>query len=109
MSKKTDHFSEMSCDGGVRPPYASYQSWFDEQDVERLSKKAQEAEAFFRRTGITFNVYGQADAEERLIPFDLVPRICPEASSSVSGQSTRFCTISTIVRKSCAPAWFRWI
>jgi uncharacterized circularly permuted ATP-grasp superfamily protein len=75
MSKQPDPFSEMSCDGAVRSPYASYQSWFAEQDVERLSKKAQEAEAFFRRTGITFNVYGQADAEERLIPFDLVPRI----------------------------------
>ena len=31
--------------------------------------------AFFRRTGITFNVYGEDDAEERLIPFDMVPRI----------------------------------
>ena len=33
------------------------------------------AEAFFRRTGITFNVYGQSAAQERLIPFDLIPRI----------------------------------
>ena len=59
----------------VRAPYHSYQSWFECQDVDRLTRKAQEAEAFFRRTGITFNVYGQEDAEERLIPFDLVPRI----------------------------------
>ena len=40
-----------------------------------MIKKSKEAEAFFRRTGITFNVYGQADAQERLIPFDLIPRI----------------------------------
>ena len=65
----------MNAQGSVRSPYMTYKSWFDRQDVERLSKKAQEAEAFFRRTGITFNVYGQTDAEERLIPFDLVPRI----------------------------------
>jgi uncharacterized circularly permuted ATP-grasp superfamily protein len=26
-------------------------------------------------TGITFNVYGEDEAEERLIPFDIVPRI----------------------------------
>ncbi|WP_227270108.1 circularly permuted type 2 ATP-grasp protein [Roseobacter weihaiensis] len=75
MTKNPQHFCEMSLSEGVRTPYQRYQSWFDQQDVGRLSKKAQEAEAFFRRTGITFNVYGQADAEERLIPFDLVPRI----------------------------------
>ena len=60
---------------GVRTPYSTYDNWFAGQDNARLQKKSEEAEAFFRRTGITFNVYGQADAEERLIPFDLVPRI----------------------------------
>ena len=68
-------FDEMSGATGARSPYAVYDTWFQQQDTTRLSAKAQEAEAFFRRTGITFNVYGQADAEERLIPFDLVPRI----------------------------------
>ena len=29
----------------------------------------------FRRIGITFAVYGEADATERLIPFDVIPRI----------------------------------
>ncbi|MFK7763950.1 MAG: circularly permuted type 2 ATP-grasp protein [Roseobacter sp.] len=75
MNKEDKHFSEMFVSDGVRSPYQRYESWFAKQDVARLSKKAQEAEAFFRRTGITFNVYGQSDAEERLIPFDLVPRI----------------------------------
>ena len=69
------HFDEMRGDGNLRTQYQTYENWFAEQDNARLSKKADEAEAFFRRTGITFNVYGQADAEERLIPFDLVPRI----------------------------------
>ncbi|MEY1554456.1 circularly permuted type 2 ATP-grasp protein [Yoonia sp. R2331] len=69
------HYSEMITGDGTRPPYAAYDDWFAKQNNERLAKKASEAEAFFRRTGITFNVYGQADAEERLIPFDLVPRI----------------------------------
>lgn len=58
-----------------RRPYAKYDAWFAGQNNARLATKSQEAEAFFRRTGITFNVYGQQDAEERLIPFDLVPRI----------------------------------
>ncbi|MEM1073685.1 MAG: circularly permuted type 2 ATP-grasp protein [Pseudomonadota bacterium] len=75
MKNKEEHFSEMTVGHDVREPYRSYHRWFGEQDVRRLSQKAQDAETFFRRTGITFNVYGQEDAEERLIPFDLVPRI----------------------------------
>ena len=34
-----------------------------------------DAERVFRKTGITFAVYGEAEAAERLIPFDIVPRI----------------------------------
>jgi uncharacterized circularly permuted ATP-grasp superfamily protein len=75
MSMQKQHFSEMSSENGVRPTYRHYDAWFSEQDHGRLAKKAAQAEAFFRRSGITFNVYGQTDAEERLIPFDLVPRI----------------------------------
>ena len=68
MSEESRHFDEMlSSPGGVRSPYAEYQKWFSGQDPTRLAKKSREAEAFFRRTGITFNVYGQSDAEERLI------------------------------------------
>jgi len=48
---------------------------FEAEDVARIQRKAQQAEAFFRTTGITFNVYGADDADERLIPFDVVPRI----------------------------------
>ncbi|NSX54927.1 circularly permuted type 2 ATP-grasp protein [Parasulfitobacter algicola] len=75
MTSNKIHFSEMQSPQGVRPPYTEYDEWFSDQDAARLSKKSKEAEAFFRRTGITFNVYGASDAEERLIPFDLVPRI----------------------------------
>lgn len=75
MNQAMPPFSEMTSETGVRQPYDAYEAWFSQQDAGRLSKKAREAEAFFRRTGITFNVYGQSDAEERLIPFDLVPRI----------------------------------
>ena len=75
MGKDVTHFSEMHAADGVRAPYDGYETWFGNQDTERLARKSKEAEAFFRRTGITFNVYGAEDAEERLIPFDLVPRI----------------------------------
>ncbi|WP_417270817.1 circularly permuted type 2 ATP-grasp protein [Celeribacter sp.] len=76
MTAKKSHFSEMHTSSGQpRPPYVGYDAWFAKQNNERLAQKSKEAEAFFRRTGITFNVYGEHDAEERLIPFDLVPRI----------------------------------
>ncbi len=75
MSTETSFFDEMYGSDGARSPYASYENWFAGQNNARLHKKSTDAEGFFRRSGITFNVYGQNDAEERLIPFDLVPRI----------------------------------
>ncbi|WCL55586.1 circularly permuted type 2 ATP-grasp protein [Gimibacter soli] len=69
-------FNEMLAgDGSIRPPYAQYADWFAAQDPKGLAAKTLEAERFFRRTGITFAVYGQDGSPERLIPFDIVPRI----------------------------------
>ena len=71
-------FDEMTGEAGargVRAPYAAWRDWFEGQDPARLATRASEAEALFRRTGITFAVYGQAEAAERLIPFDTVPRV----------------------------------
>lgn len=69
-------FDEMhEPDGSVREAYREYEAWLSEQDVGWLRRKGSEAESVFRRTGITFNVYGNDAAEERLIPFDMVPRI----------------------------------
>ena len=76
MSGTADFFNEMrEPDGSVRDAYSSYCDWYDEQDAKLLKRKHQEAETNFRKTGITFNVYGEDEAEERLIPFDMVPRI----------------------------------
>ncbi|MDH3262912.1 MAG: circularly permuted type 2 ATP-grasp protein [Paracoccaceae bacterium] len=76
MSDNARFFDEMSGGaGGPRQPYADYQRWFEGEDIANLRRKSDEAETFFRRTGITFNVYGAAEATERLIPFDIVPRI----------------------------------
>ena len=61
--------------GGVRDAYSGFRSWYDEQDPAWLKRQNLEAERFFRKTGITFNVYGDDAGEERLIPFDMIPRI----------------------------------
>lgn len=58
-----------------RPPYQKYAEWFSGEDVNNLRRKSAQAEALFRLTGITFNVYGMDEENERLIPFDIVPRI----------------------------------
>ncbi|MEQ9261370.1 MAG: circularly permuted type 2 ATP-grasp protein [Roseovarius sp.] len=69
-------FDEMWGDAEqLRPPYELFKSWYDSEDPKRLRAKQREADELFRLTGITFNVYGRAEAEERLIPFDIVPRI----------------------------------
>ncbi|WP_373505823.1 circularly permuted type 2 ATP-grasp protein [Aestuariivirga sp.] len=69
-------FNEMEGKGGaVREPYARIEEWLktlSRRDVDRALK---EAEAIFRRQGITFAVYGDNQASERLIPFDIIPRI----------------------------------
>ncbi|MFT6931904.1 MAG: putative circularly permuted ATP-grasp superfamily protein [Paracoccaceae bacterium] len=76
MTDSLKFFDEMLGTGtGPRPPYGPYDAWFQSEDLRELRKKSTEAERFFRRTGITFNVYGQNEADERLIPFDIVPRI----------------------------------
>jgi len=69
-------FDEMrGGDGAVRPAYAELASWLDGISPEGLLQRRREAELLFRRIGITFAVHGEAEAQERLIPFDVVPRI----------------------------------
>ena len=69
-------FDEMSgTDGQVRLPYSELSKWLGEVPPDVLDYRRREAELVFRRIGITFAVYGEADAQERLIPFDVIPRI----------------------------------
>ncbi|CAZ90331.1 conserved hypothetical protein [Thiomonas arsenitoxydans] len=73
-------YDEMTpADGGVRPHYAQYAHWLAQQPPDTISAKREEAELIFRRVGITFAVYGDEAGTERLIPFDLIPRIIPAA------------------------------
>jgi len=64
-------------DGAARAHYQRYAAWLATQPAERLAQKRAEADALFHRVGITFAVYGQEEGAERLIPFDIVPRVLP--------------------------------
>ncbi|MEO1472176.1 MAG: circularly permuted type 2 ATP-grasp protein, partial [Pseudomonadota bacterium] len=69
-------FDEMTrSDGSVRPAYARVSEWIDRAGIDTLRRRSAEAEAIFRRIGITFAVYGEGGDPERLIPFDLIPRV----------------------------------
>ena len=69
-------FDEMrAADGAVRPAYATLANWLENVPADVLDYRRREAEFIFRRIGITFAVYGDAAAQERLIPFDIIPRI----------------------------------
>lgn len=60
-----------------RDHYHAYLSWLHQTDEKSIERKREEADLLFRRVGITFNVYGDGDGAERLIPFDSIPRIIP--------------------------------
>ncbi len=47
----------------------------DGMSAEELVRRQQSAEASMYQMGITFNVYNSGEATERIIPFDIVPRI----------------------------------
>jgi uncharacterized circularly permuted ATP-grasp superfamily protein len=69
-------FDEMrGSDGAVRPAYAALDAWLATLPPDLLDHRRREAELIFRRIGITFAVYGEAESTERLIPFDVIPRI----------------------------------
>jgi uncharacterized circularly permuted ATP-grasp superfamily protein len=69
-------FDEMrQLDGTIRAGYEQVARWLEAAPPDVLASRKAEVELFFRRIGITFNVYGDAQGTERLIPFDIIPRV----------------------------------
>ncbi|HEY8136788.1 MAG TPA: circularly permuted type 2 ATP-grasp protein, partial [Methylocystis sp.] len=65
--------------GATRPPYEKLAQWLAKTPLDFLSSRRAQAELLFRRIGITFAVYGTQESTERLIPFDILPRIIARA------------------------------
>jgi uncharacterized circularly permuted ATP-grasp superfamily protein len=77
-------FDEMrGSDGSIRPAYAELAGWLSRIAPDILDQRSREAELLFRRIGITFAVHGDVEAQERLIPFDIIPRILSAAEWSL--------------------------
>ena len=82
MQKFDEMYAMLPFDGSdVREHYKRYAHWLAQQPPGVMQDRRSEAEMIFRRVGITFAVYGAKDesgaGNERLIPFDLIPRIIP--------------------------------
>ena len=78
MSKQ--FFNEMyDVVGTLRPHYRAFADWLAATPPERIARKRAEGDIAFHRVGITFAVYGEESGNERLIPFDIIPRIIPSA------------------------------
>src|SRR5436853_4060013 len=94
-------FDEMKGgDGTLRPAYNELFRWLSQVPADVLDYRRREAEVLFRRIGITFAVYGEADAQERLIPFDVLPRILSAAEWDIlrAGLEQRVKAINHYIR-----------
>jgi uncharacterized circularly permuted ATP-grasp superfamily protein len=90
-------YNEMiDADNGVRAHYRAYEEWLKATPPDRIARKRAEADLAFHRVGITFAVYGEEAGKERLIPFDIIPRIIPsqEWKSMQAGLRQRVKTLN---------------
>ena len=86
-------------DDGIRDHYRLLDDKLRSLSASQLRQKRQEADRFFQRQGITFSVYGQSASAERLIPFDIVPRIIPAKQWRVlaAGLRQRVCALNAFL------------
>ena len=96
----TKFYNEMAdAQGEIRPQYGEFAAWLSSMPDDRLARKRAEADTLFHRFGITFAVYGEDTGVERLIPFDIIPRIITAAewSTMSAGLSQRVQALNAFV------------
>ena len=77
-------YDEMNASAdSVRPHYGIFAGWLKDTSAEFIAQKREEADRAFHRVGITFAVYGEDAGTERLIPFDIIPRVIPVEDRTV--------------------------
>ena len=68
-------FNEVYEKRRIRSVYSPVINWAKSLPESTILKRKSEAENLFKKIGITFSVYNNYDTSERLIPFDMFPRI----------------------------------
>ncbi|KQW52342.1 hypothetical protein ASD88_02495 [Pelomonas sp. Root662] len=86
----------------MRAHYEAYARWLAAQPESLMRERREQAELIFRRVGITFAVYGDKDTgegTERVIPFDLIPRVIPAAewTSMQAGLAQRVTALNRFI------------
>src|ERR1700744_6399362 len=84
-----DEMHENGAAKAVRPHYQRFDDWLVRQSDATMARQRGEADLVFRRVGITFAVYGTDSGTERLIPFDMIPRIIPRHEWTVLEEGLR--------------------
>ena len=75
-TKKPQSFDELQTSKGqYRPVAQAVGNWLDNINIDALNHLNEQAENIFYRKGVTFTVYSDAKNIERMIPFDIIPRI----------------------------------
>jgi uncharacterized circularly permuted ATP-grasp superfamily protein len=83
----------------IRSAYRHLKQWLDETAPDVVDARRSQAELFFRRIGITFAVYGDNESTERLIPFDIIPRVLtkPEWAGLEKGLKQRVTALNAFL------------
>jgi uncharacterized circularly permuted ATP-grasp superfamily protein len=99
-------FDEMNgIAGDTRDAYLRLKEWLDNSPPDLMSLRRSQAELFFRRIGITFAVYGDEQSTERLIPFDIIPRVLtkPEWTRLEEGLVQRVTALNAFLKDIYGP------
>lgn len=73
---KSEFFNEMLDDQTISNETSQkIEAWLCEHSLDELKTLNHQAKEHFLYQGITFAVYGESEGTDRIIPFDLIPRI----------------------------------
>src|SRR5687768_8835737 len=77
------HFCELHHCAGASPHGRIIRERLDAFGLDELSHRARAAEAELYNQGITFTIYSEGDAIDRILPFDVIPRLITARDWSV--------------------------
>ena len=78
-----DHFCELGHGAEVSAHGRTIRSRLDALGLDELGHRARAAEAELYNQGITFTIYSEGDAIDRILPFDVIPRLITAADWAV--------------------------